>query len=273
MKLRGTIMVGVCALWGTTFGLTYPPADLPAADPQATVEKLNLGPTKVYVHWIGQAKDFQFFHRKAAYYVAEEFAFLLQTEKHGTWQVISREPTPFLEYRFGTTFTGLKVDWKANPLVRVTGVKGVDRIPATFMDFKLDPDKTITALIVEVKVGDNWRPWFINNWLHPWGNAADTAMILSHYVGRPSPYFDVYGFRGDFLDLNDRSRQLVEKHPMWRAYHGRIVADPKAKNGWSLDLLHAFVRNAKTGGYDAVVGDTKDLIPLSRPSTALEKGK
>ena len=92
-------------------------------------------------------------------------------------------------------------------------------------------------------------------------------MILSHYVGRPSPSFDVYGFKGDIsADLNERSRKLVEKHPDWRAYHGRIVVDAKEKHGWALDLLHVFVKNSNTGGHDAFGGDPKDLVPLSRPS-------
>jgi hypothetical protein len=179
--------------------------------------------------------------------------------------VISREPTPFETWRFGTTFTGVSVDWKANPQVRIVAVKGVDRLPPKFMDYKLDADKTLTALIVEVHDGKRWRPWFINNWFHPWGTPADSAMILSHYVARPSPYFDVYGFKGDIgASLNERSRKLVEMHPKWNAYHGRIVKDANEKNGWALDLLHVFVKNPKTGGYEAVIGDPRTLIPLRK---------
>jgi hypothetical protein len=40
------------------------------------------------------------------------------------------------------------------------------------------------------------------------------------------------------------------------------VRDAAGKHGWGLELLHVFVRNKNTGGYDAVVGDTKDLILL-----------
>ena len=92
-------------------------------------------------------------------------------------------------------------------------------------------------------------------------------MILSHYVGRPSPDFDVYGFKGDIsADLNERLRKLVEKHPDCAPITAGIVADPKEKHGWALDLLHDFVKNKQTGGHDAFGGDPKDLIPLSRPS-------
>lgn len=241
------------------------PKDLPAADPQTTVEKLKLGPAKLYVHWTGKASDFRFFRRPMGYYTAEDFSFTLDSEGNGTWPVISREPTPFETWRFGTTYTGLPVDWKANPKVRVLAVKAIDRLPPKFGDDKLDPDKILTALIVEVWNGERWQPWFINNWFHRWGTPADSALIASHYVGRPSPYFDVYGFKGDIsADLNERSRKLVDKHPEWRAYHGRIVADPKEKHGWALDLLHVIAKNPKTGGHEVVVGDPKELVPLSR---------
>jgi outer membrane protein assembly factor BamB len=243
------------------------PADLPAADPQTTAEKLGLGPPKLYAHWVGTARDFHFYRRNAGYYTAEDFSFKFQTEGHGTWLVISREPTPFETWRFGTTFTALPVDWAAGPKVRVLAVKKVDRQPATFQDYKLDPDRTLTALIVEAWSGGRWRPWFVNNWFHQWGTAADSALIASHYVDRPAPPFDVYGFKGDIsAGLNERSRKLVEKYPSWRAYHGRLVADPKGKHGWALDLLHVFARNDRSGGYEAVVGDPKALVPLSRPA-------
>jgi hypothetical protein len=53
--------------------------ELPAADAQATVDKLNLGPTKVYVHWIGKASDYRFFKTNMGYYTAEDFSFRLKT--------------------------------------------------------------------------------------------------------------------------------------------------------------------------------------------------
>jgi outer membrane protein assembly factor BamB len=266
VQLHCHIAVALCSLSAVSLWAADVP-DLPAAEATTTAEKLNLGPTKLYVQWTGKATDFRFFRVHHSYYVGEDFSFTLTTEKDGIWPVISREPTPFESWRFGTTYTGLDVDWAKNPKVRVVAVKTIDRLPPLFQDYKLDPAKILTALIVEVWSGDHWRPWFINNWFHQWGTPADSALILSHYVGRPSPYFDVYGFRGDIsAELNERSHKLVEKHPEWRAYHGRIVADPKAKHGWALDLFHYFVKNNNTGGYDPFGADPKELIPLSRPS-------
>ena len=102
-------------LLGLSIPVRAADVDLPAADATTTVEKLNLGPTKLYVQWTGKAKDFRFFRVNQSYYTAEDFSFTLETEKDGTWPVISREPTPFETWRFGTTFTGLDVDWTKEP--------------------------------------------------------------------------------------------------------------------------------------------------------------
>ena len=240
------------------------PKDLPAADATTTVEKLKLGPTKLYVHWTGKVKDFRFFRSNAGYYTAEDFSFTFATDDHGDWPLISREPTPFETWRFGTTYTGLDVDWKKEPRVRVLGVKSIDRLPPKFQDYKLDPDKIVTALIVEVWRDKRWVPWYVNNWFHKWGTPADAALLVSHYVDRPSPTFDVYGFKGDITaDLTEKSKKLVEKYPDWRAYHGRIVKDANGKHGWALELIHIFVKNNKSGGHDAIPDD-KGLVPLTQ---------
>jgi outer membrane protein assembly factor BamB len=267
MGLRSSVVIVLLLAFVAQTPAAAAPANLPAADAQTTVDKLGLGPTKLYTHWTGKARDFRFVRRDAGYYTAEDFSFNLDSDGHGAWLVISREPTPFETWRFGTTYTGLAVDWKANPKVRVLAVKAIDRQPATFLDYKLDPQKTLTALIVEVWQDGRWRPWYVNNWFHRWGTPADSALILSHYVGRPTPTFDLYGYKSDLpAELNERSRKLVTKHPEWRAYHGRVVADPKGKNGWSIDLLHVFVLDKATGGHKVVFGDPKELVPLSRPA-------
>ncbi|HKI34090.1 MAG TPA: PQQ-binding-like beta-propeller repeat protein [Gemmataceae bacterium] len=260
---RTLLLVALC--WGTTIdGQAAEPKDLPAADPTTTVEKLNLGPTRLYVHWTGKAKDFRFFRQNAGYYVAEDFSFTFASDDHGDWPLISREPTPFETWRFGTTYTGLDVDWSKQPRVRVLGVKTIDRLPAKFQDYKLDADRIITALIVEVERDGRWVPWYVNNWFHKWGTPADAALIVSHYVDRPSPTFDVYGFKGDITaDLTEKSKKLVEKYPNWRAYHGRVVKDAGGKHGWGLELIHVFVKNDKSGGHDAVP-DEKGLVLLTQ---------
>jgi hypothetical protein len=48
---------------GTAARAGTAPADLPAADAQTTVEKLNLGPTRLYAHWTGKARAFRIFLR------------------------------------------------------------------------------------------------------------------------------------------------------------------------------------------------------------------
>src|SRR4051794_22008238 len=83
------------------------------------------------VELVGQATDYWFSRNWQHYYWREDFPFLLKDEATGKpWRIISREPTPAYGYRMGTTFTGLKVDWKAKPRVKVIGVKAIDRIPA-----------------------------------------------------------------------------------------------------------------------------------------------
>lgn len=224
------------------------------------------------VQWVGRATGLRYTQRNAGYYTADEFAFIFSSPRNGRWQVISREPTPFEMWRFGTTFTGLKVDWNAGPEVRLTGVKGVDRIPASYPGLTLDAEKTITALILEVRVGEDWRPWYVNNWFHKWSTPEDDARIAAEYAGKSDPY-EVYGFRDDApAELTAASRAVVERFPTWRAYHGVLVRDPTAKGGIALEIRHLFAKDPKTGGNACVYGDPKALIPLSR-QTAIVDGQ
>ena len=91
------------------------------------------------VELIGKATDFYHTRNWNSYYWREDFAFILKDDKTDkTWRILSREPTPAYDWRMGTTFTGLKPDWKKEPRVKIVGVTGVDRLPAKFYDFKLD---------------------------------------------------------------------------------------------------------------------------------------
>ena len=189
----------------------------------------------------------------AGYYIAEDFSFTFATDdtapgrssrasRRRSRRGASAPPTP------ASTWTG-----PSNPRVRVLGVKAIDRLPPKFRDYKLDPDKILTALIVEVWSGDRWRPWFINNWFHKWGTPADSALILSHYVDRPSPSFDVYGFKGDITaDLNERSRKLGREASR-TGVPITAASSPTRRRSTAgrLDLLHVFVKNEQTGGHDA----------------------
>src|SRR6266545_2632369 len=108
------------------------------------------------VERIGRASDFSHTRYYRVYYWAEDFTFVLKEDGGKTWRILSREPTPAYEWRMGPTYTGLKVDWQANPRVKVIGVKAIDRIPEKFPDLKLDDPNLATALLlfVETKPGE-----------------------------------------------------------------------------------------------------------------------
>src|SRR5690242_7475864 len=100
------------------------------------------------VELVGRASSFHHQRDYRSYYRAEDFTFLLKEDGTGkTWRIISREPTPAYDWRMGPTYTGLKVDWKAGPRVKVAGVKAIDRIPEKFPGLKLDDPNLATALI------------------------------------------------------------------------------------------------------------------------------
>jgi eukaryotic-like serine/threonine-protein kinase len=265
MRVRWLWFMGVVApaLVGGCLAVSAPRVMGVAADRPQAAESFT---GKRVVEWTGRAVNLRYTRRSAGYYTADEFSFTLDSPANGRWQVVSREPTPFESWRMGTTFTGLKLDWSTNPQVRIVALKGIDRIPATYPGLQLDPEKTLTVLLLDVRTGDAWKPWYINNWFHRWSTPEEDARIAGHYVDRGAPY-DVYGFRDDLLaDLTEKSKQTAARFPTWRCYHGVLVKDAKAGRGYALELLHLFARNPQTGGYDCVYGDTKQLVPLSTPS-------
>jgi hypothetical protein len=82
------------------------------------------------VELIGKATDFFFTKNYNSYYWREDFSFLLKDDETGkTWRIFSREPTPAYDWRMGTTFSGLKPDWKKEPRVKIVGVTGIDACP------------------------------------------------------------------------------------------------------------------------------------------------
>lgn len=220
---------------------------------------------KRLVEWTGKAHGMTYLRRNAVYYTADDFSFALDAGANGKWQVISREPTPFETWRMGPTYSGLKMDWSKDPEVRVVALKGVDRIPAEFPGLKLEPEKTLTVLLLFVRDGGAWKPWYVNNWFHRWSTPEEDARIAGHYLGGGALY-DAYGFRDDLVaELTPKSREVSAKFPNWRCYHGRLVKADTPK-GYALELLHLFARNPNSGGYDCVFGDPKELVPLSRLS-------
>src|SRR6266851_642615 len=87
-----------------------------------------------YRELTGRAEGFAYVRQWRSYYWREDFTLLVRADGGRLHRVISREPTPWTEYRLGTTYTGLAVDWVARPRVQVIGVQGVDRDPAEFPD-------------------------------------------------------------------------------------------------------------------------------------------
>lgn len=216
------------------------------------------------VELIGRASDYWFSRNWSSYYWREDFTFLLsQQGTQKSWRVISREPTPAYTFRMGTTFTGLKVDWQAQPRVKVLGVKAVDRIPATFYHFKLDEPNVATALAVYVETApDVWKAFYVNNWFHKWGDRADKVMH-AHYAGKSVPY-DVYGFvNGQAAPFDQKSQAVIDQHKKNPSlmFHGRIHAAKETAFGYRIELIDLIGRNVQTGGHIVLFGDAK-TIPL-----------
>lgn len=208
-----------------TLGLTV------AADPpKKPIEPVEL---------TGKVEEFYFNRNWSSYYWREDFSFKLKDEKSGkTWRVISREPTPAYDWRFGTTFTDRKVDWKASPRVRVIGVTGVDRLPPTFYDFKLDDPLLATAFVAFVDTGkDAWKEYYVNNWFHSWGDKAN-PVIHRFYADKKTPY-DIYGFiNGQAAPFDRKSKDLIAKHPKAKMFHGLVHATKDNDFGFEIELLH-----------------------------------
>jgi hypothetical protein len=216
------------------------------------------------VELVGHASDFFLTRNWRAYYWREDFTFLLKEEGTGkTWRIISREPTPHYAWRLGTTYTGLKVDWKARPRVKVLGVAGVDRTPAEFYDYKLDDPNLATAFIVWVETApDRWQEFYVNNWFHKWGDKAD-PVIYQAYAGKQAPY-NMYGFlNGQTAPFSVKSRALIEQHPQARTFHGLIRATKDNQFGYEIEVLHLMGRDPQGRGA-ALYGDTKTLPPLDQ---------
>jgi hypothetical protein len=198
-----------------------------------------------------------------SYYWRDDFTFLLNEDGTGkVWRVISREPTPNYDYRMGTTYTGLKVDWAASPRVKVVGVKAIDRIPADFHDLKLDEPNIVTTLLLFVEPApDTWTEYYVNNWFHKWGDRADKA-ILARYAGKKVPY-DIYGFvDGQAAPFAPASREVIERHKgRYTTFHGLVRATKGNPLGYEIELIDLIGKDPKTGGHTVLYGDAK-TIPL-----------
>ena len=214
------------------------------------------------VELIGKATGFHFTRNWNSYYWREDFAFLMKDEKSDkTWRILSREPTPAYDWSMGTTFTSLKPDWMQQPRVKIVGVTGVDRLPATFYDFKLKEPNIATAHLVYVETAkDKWELYNANNWFHKWSAEAD-PVIYSHFADKQAPY-DIYGFiNGQSAPFAKKSQDLIDKHKAARMFHGVIRTAKDQKFGYEIDVLH-LVGPDKGGNGVVFFGDAKTLVGL-----------
>ena len=114
---RGDFVVRIPAaavLFWTLAWLTSSPAEAP---------KRNYP----YRELRGTVEEFTYHRQWRSYYWREDFTMLVKDEAGTVHRVISREPTPWTDRRLGTTYSGLKVDWKQKPRVHIIGVAAVDR--------------------------------------------------------------------------------------------------------------------------------------------------
>ncbi len=224
-------------------------------------------PAPKFVELVGKASEFYFTKNYNSYYWREDFTFLLKDETTGkSWRILSREPTPAYDWRMGTTFTGLKPDWKKEPRVKIVGVTGVDRLPATFYDFKLNDPNIATAHLVwvdganEPKKND-WKLYNSNNWFHKWSIEAD-PFIYRHYADKTAPY-DIYGFiNGQAAPFSKQSQLLIETHKKARMFHG-VIRTARNAFGFEIEVLH-LVGPDKGGNGVVFFGDPKTLIGLEK---------
>jgi hypothetical protein len=233
---------------------------LPGAAPAAGPPKRDGEPVEL----VGRASEYWFSRNWRSYYWREDFTFLLTEEGTGkVWRIVSREPTPAYGYRMGTTFSGLDVDWKAKPRVKVVGVKTLDRTPAEFYHFKLDEPDLATAFLVLVETGPGaWKEFYVNNWFHRWGDRAD-RLVHGYYADRPPPY-DVYGFvNGQAAPFDANSQAVIDRHKDNPSlmFHGRVHTARGTPFGYEIELTDLIGRDVKTGGPAVLYGDARS-IPL-----------
>ena len=213
------------------------------------------------VEMTGTASEFRTYRDWQSYYWRDDFQFMFKEDGTGkTWRIISREPTPAYHWRMGPTTTGLKVDWKMNPRVKIAGVAGVDRLPAQFHDLKLDDKHIATVLVLWVETSPGkWSEYYVNNWFHKWGDRADASIHKLH-ADKKAPY-DVYGFiNGQAAPFSKESQALIAKQPKARMFHGLIRTAKDNPFGYEIELLHLVGPDA--GGNGVVHHGDARTIPV-----------
>ena len=215
---------------------------------------------------VGKVSSFHLTHNWRAYYWRKDISFLLNDEKTGkTWRIVSRDMTPYEgRWLLGPTYTGLKVNWKSSPRVRVIGVGAIDRPSKQFYDLKLDEKNVGTALVVLVEVKpDTWKEYYVNNWIHRWGPDADRA-IHAYYAGKELPY-DVFGWiEGKACPYSKEARGLLKKFPDSRIFHGAVRSAPGTEFGYVLTIKHLMGKDPQTRASQCYFGNPGTLPKIDR---------
>ncbi|MDP6501998.1 MAG: hypothetical protein QF886_00220 [Planctomycetota bacterium] len=216
----------------------------------------------------------EFFHTRnwRVYYWRQDISFLLADKKTGkTWRIISRDGTPYeARWYLGPTYTGLKVDWKSRPRLRVIGLEGIDRPHARFYDLKLNGGNIGTALVIQVETGPGtWKEFYVNNWFHHWGDAADRA-IYGFYAGKKSPY-EICGWvhrnRGPY---ERSSRALIKKFPEARVFRGYVHPAKGSEFGYEIKVVNLMGKETRTRRPIMLYGNdvTVPALDKNRPDQA-----
>ncbi|MDA0839238.1 MAG: PQQ-binding-like beta-propeller repeat protein [Planctomycetota bacterium] len=158
-------------------------------------------PPKPYMDWIGTVDNFEWRTSKWPTVEAQfnyrmtDFTFRFQPlDDASPWTVVSKAMVPFEPYLLSPTYTGLDFP-TGNEVVRIIGVRGIDRRSGPETTYEpQNTGRVLTALIVARKIGKEWRPIYVNNWLTGWRDnlpaAADQA-ISGYYLNKGRP-FEVY---------------------------------------------------------------------------------
>ncbi|MDP6117692.1 MAG: PQQ-binding-like beta-propeller repeat protein [Planctomycetota bacterium] len=198
-------------------------------------------PPKPYLDWIGTVDKFEWRISKwpkgpARFnYRMTDFSFRFQPlDDASPWTVVSKAMVPYEPYLLSPTYTGLDFP-RGNDVIRVIGVRGIDR--RSRLQTKFEPGaayRVLTALIVARKIGNEWRPVYVNNWLTSWREnlpaAADSA-IAGYYVNKGRP-FDVYMPLDDAPTrriLTTFDRMLVVQAPDQSIARGQLRTDAQGE--------------------------------------------
>ncbi|MBI2195371.1 MAG: PQQ-binding-like beta-propeller repeat protein [Planctomycetes bacterium] len=192
-----------------------------------------------YVDWQGTVEEVQWRHAPwpagpaRVHYRLTDFLFQFHPEDDATpWTVVSKPMMPLEPFLLSPTYTGLVFPQQPAQQVRLIGVKGNDRPAEGFYDVRIpNRERVLTALIVARKIGESWRPIYVNNWFTSWRlnrpGASDPA-IGGYYLDRGRPFEICMRIEKDTLPLlTVFDRAFVAQAPRTPVARGRLVRGPR----------------------------------------------